>query len=260
MGGLMNNGFEVLNEEQDLEIADKSIASDLKLLEAMLKSDPENDEMLLLASMGYSSYTIGFVEDFSKDRARLFYQRAKDFGIQILKKNKNFSAVVDGNLDDFSNSLNTFQPKDIPAIFWTALSWGSYVSISLTDPDALADLPKVEAMMKYISCKDEKYFYGGAHFFLGALYGSQPKALGGNPDESKKEFEKCLEINKGKFLLTYIYFARTYAVQIQDQELFNQLLDKVDEATLDILPEARLSNAIAKRKAEELRKISNELF
>jgi hypothetical protein len=49
-------------------------------------------------------------------------------------------------------------------------------------------------------------------------------------------------------------------VQQQDQELFESLLKKVDEASLDVLPEARLSNAVAKRKALLLRQKVNDLF
>ena len=260
MSGLMDSGFVVLNEEQDLDIAEKSIASNLKLLEAMLKNDSENKDLLLLACMGYTSYTIGFVEDQSQERARLFYLRAKDYGMRLLKSNKQFAENLNGDMEHFISSLQYFSQDYIPYVYWTAISWGSYVSLSLTDPDALADLPKVEAMMKYVAEHDSKYFFGGSHFFLGALYGSRPKMLGGNPDESKKQFEECLAINGGKFLLTYVYYARTYAVQIQDQDLFNQLLDKVDAASIDVLPEARLSNAIAKKKAEYLRSISNELF
>lgn len=260
MGGLMENGFIVLNEESDLDIAEKSAASNLKLLEAMIKSDPENEKLLLLANMGYASYALGFVEDDSPERARNLYLRSKNYGMQLLNKNKDFAEATSGDLEIFDKALQTFSKKDIPALFWTGIGWGSYVSLSLTEPEALADLPKIEAIMKYVAKKDSSYFYGGAHFFLGALYGSRPKVLGGNPDEAKKHFEKCLQINGGNFLMSYVYYARTYAVQIQDQNLFEELISKVDEASIDILPEARLSNAIAKKKAEKLRNQLIDLF
>jgi hypothetical protein len=60
--------------------------------------------------------------------------------------------------------------------------------------------------------------------------------------------------------MTYIYYAKTYAVQQQDQELFESLLKNVDDASLDILPEARLPNAVAKKKAKFLHERLNELF
>lgn len=260
IGTIMENGFEVINEEQDLDIAEKSIASNLKLIEAVIKSEPSNKHFLLLASIGYSSYALGFVEDNNEERARLFYLRGKEYGLKILTQNRQFEEALNKDITQFTASLQSFCKEDIPAIFWTALGWGSYISWALTEPAALADLPKVEAMMKVVVEKDPSYFYGGAHFFLGTLYGSRPRMLGGNPDSSKKHFEECLKIHKGKFLMTYVYMARSYAVQIQDRELFERCLTTVDTTSIDILPQARLSNAIAKKKARLLRDKIEELF
>jgi ABC-type enterobactin transport system permease subunit len=47
---------------------------------------------------------------------------------------------------------------------------------------------------------------------------------------------------------------------VQDQELFESLLGKVEETSVDILPEARLPNAVAKKKAAALLARSGELF
>jgi hypothetical protein len=60
--------------------------------------------------------------------------------------------------------------------------------------------------------------------------------------------------------MTYVYYARSYAVQTQNRELFEQCLAHIDSASINILPEARLSNAIAKRKAKLLRGKIDELF
>jgi hypothetical protein len=260
LGGIMDTGFTVVNEEQDLGIAGISIASNLTLLETLIKKDPDNTHYLLLASMGYSSYSLGFVEDDSTERARLLYLRGRDFGLQILDRNQKFRSARSVNVTELHDALSSFSKDNIPAIFWTAIGWGSYISLSLDDPSALVDLPKVEAMMQYVAKKDPTYFYGGAHFFLGTLYGSQPIPLGGNPDSSRAHFEECLKINGGKFLMTYVYYARSYAVQTQDRSLFDSCLAIVDTTSLDILPEARLSNAIAKKKAQLLRAREDELF
>ena len=260
LGSIMDNGFEVLNEEQDLDIAEKSIASNLKLLETIIKSDPGNDHYLLLASQGYSSYALGFVEDDSVERAKLFYLRGRDYGMRILNRHHAFDQAQEKNIDDFRAALAGLPKDDVAAVFWAAIGWGSYISWSLTDPSALADLPKVEAMMKFVLERDSNYFYGGAHFFLGTLYGSRPKILGGDLEASRRHFEQCLNINGGSFLMTYVYYARSYAWQAQDQELFERCLAKVDSASINILPKARLSNAIAKRKAILLRAKMDQLF
>lgn len=259
-GGILDYGLEAINEESDLQLAEQSIASDLKLLEGLIKGDPENKPLLLLASQGYSSYALGFAEDQSEKRARVFYLRGRDFGLRILKQNKKFAETLERETGEFIAALNEFSKDDVPAIFWTASGWGNYVNLSKTDPAALADLPKIDAMMNFVLEKDEAYFYGGPHLFLGAILASTPKIFGGNPEKAKEHFERCLAINEGKFLMTYVYYAKTYAVQMQDRELFEKLLREVVEASLDILPEQRLANAIAKIKAERLLRNTDELF
>lgn len=258
--GIMQNGFEVLNEESDMELAGSSIASNLKLLESVLRTDPGNRDLLLMACRGYASYAMGFVEDDDPVRARVFYNRGKDFGLRILTERASLRRALTGNPAGLRAALDQTGSSLLPAIFWTALSWGGSISLDLTNPDALADLPKVETMMEFVRQRDPGYFYGGADFFLGTIKGSRPAMLGGDPAASRAHFEAALAINGGKFLLTYVYYARTYAVQTQDSSLFLSLLDSVDAASPDILPEARLSNTIAKKKAGALRLRAFELF
>jgi hypothetical protein len=50
------------------------------------------------------------------------------------------------------------------------------------------------------------------------------------------------------------------AVQTLDEELFERLLGEVESASIDILPEMRLANAIAKQKAKILRGRKADLF
>jgi hypothetical protein len=260
LGGVMDNGFSVLNEEQDLQIASISAASNLKLLETILRSSPGNSHYLLLASEGYSSYALAFVEDDSIERARMLYMRGRDFGFQILSSKGEMAAALHGSPEELQKALEGLSNDDVPAVFWTAVGWGSAIALSISDPEALADLPRVETMMHWVLIHDPAYFYGGAHFFLGTLDGTRPKALGGNPESSRRHFEECLKINGGKFLMAYVYYARSYAVQTQDKALFEACLTRVDTTSLDILPDARLSNQVAKRKAKLLRSHTDELF
>ena len=260
LGGIMDTGFEVINEEQDLDIADKSIASNLKLLETILRKDPDNSHYSFLASQGYASYALGFVEDASPERAKVFYLRGKGYGMKILEKNEKFREAEQHDFERFRAALETFGKDDAPVIFWTAIGWGSYIQWSLTDPAAIADLPRVEAMMEFVLEHDSAYFYGGAQFFLGTIAGSRSKVLGGDPDRSRALFQRCFAINKNKYLMAQVYYARSYAVQTQNRELFEECLTRVDTTSIDVLPEARLSNAIAKKKAALLRAKIEQLF
>jgi len=107
---------------------------------------------------------------------------------------------------------------------------------------------------------DASYHFAGPHLFFGVFYGGRPKILGGNPDKSRQHFEMCLKLTERKYLITQLLYAKIYAVQIQDRELFKKLLSEVLAAPVDILPEQRLANAVAKMKAQTLLESADDLF
>ena len=261
MTGVMDDGFVTMNAETDLPLAEQALASDLKLVDALILGDPENENLLLLGSQGYSSYALGFVEDQSPDRAKVFYVRARDYGLRILDENGKFATARTQTVEEFTAALNSsFTKDDLPAVFWTASAWGSYIKLSIDDPSVLVDLPKVLAMMDFAVKYDSTYYNGFAYAFYGTINGMTPKMLGGRPDLAKEDFERCLKINGGKFLLTYVFYAKYYAVQVQDKELFETLLKKAIDAPDNLLPEQNLANAIAKQKAKKLLAKEEELF
>ncbi len=260
VGGISEQGFSAFTEEDDLDFAEKALPGNLKLLEVMLKNSPDNTRLLRLLSEGYNSYALGFLEDKDPDRAREFYLRGRDYGLRILRQNSDLEKALRGTPDDLKATLAQLSPDEAPAIFWTAFGWGSYIYLSLNNTDAIADLPRAEALMSFVAANDSTFYYGGAHVFLGTLYGSRPKILGGDPEIAKSHFEAALRINRGRFLMTYVYYARSYAVQTQNEALFEELLNKVQNTSLDVLPEFKLANAIAKKKAELLLAHKSELF
>lgn len=251
-GSILNYGVEALYEEQDLIIAEQAIMSNLKLLEGLIKGDPKNENLLLLAAQGYTGYALGFVEDEDPERAKLFYNRAKNFGLEILKKKSSFKDALNGNLEDFSKALESFGQSDVPALFWAANPWGNWINLSRDSPLAIAQMGKVEAIMKRVVELDGTYYYGGVHMFFASYYGGRSAMFGGSPEKSKKHFDKFVKISNGKFLIGYVLQAKYYAVQMQDSALFRNYLEKVINAPGDILKEQRLVNEIAKVKAERL--------
>ena len=260
VGSIANDGFSAITEEGDLAFAGEALPGNIKLLEVRLKSAPDNKKLLTLVSQGYNSYALAFLEDSMQDRARDFYKRGRDFGLRMLRQDAEVARALDGTVDDLKTVLAKRDRDLVPAAFWTAFGWGSFIYLSLDNMDAIGDLPRAEALMEFVARNDSAYYYGGAHVFLGTLYGSRPKMLGGNPELAKAHFEAALRINGGKFLMTYVYYARSFAVQTQDEELFVSLLTKVESTSIDILPEFRLANAIAKQKARLLMSRRPDLF
>ncbi len=263
---IMKDGIPSVEEEDDLAYANQASLSSLKLLEAMQRANPNDATILFMLTRSFGSYTFGFVENdileakgsnetFEKlatDRAKRFYSRGKKFGLQLLSKNGSFKKSLDGSLDSFKNSLRGFHKQDVPALFWTAFNWGSLINFSKESPDAIAELSRVEAMMNRVLELDEDYYYSSPHEFFGILYASRPPMLGGKPELAKKEFDHVIERTSEKYLMAKVLYAQFYAVQVQNKPLYEKLLREVLSSDAAALPEQRLSNELAKRRAQIL--------
>jgi hypothetical protein len=260
VGGIMEHGFAAFNEEADLDLAREGLSGNLKLLEALIKGDPSNEKLLLFAAQGYSAYALAFVEDDSVERARPLYLRSREYAFRILEQKMDLRAALSGDLDVWRAAVNRLSDDDVPAVFWAGFSWGAFINISRTDLSAMGDLSKVDVLMEFVLRRQPSYYFGGADAYFGSIQGTVPAVLGGRPDVSKEHFEKSMAYTKGRFLIVPVMYAKTYCVQVQDRELFEKLLNGVLEASLDDMPEARLPNAMAKKKAERLLQQADELF
>lgn len=259
-GSIVEYGMDALMEESDLIFAEESAPGNLKLLEGLIKADPENEKLLIDAARGFFGYTLAFIEDKNKERARIFYKRGKDYGLRVLLKKKRFNEAFTNDIDNFNQSLESFGRDDVPALFWTGFNWGSWINMNLDLPEALVDIPKVESIMRRVMELDETYYYGGVHLFFGISYGSRSRILGGNLEKARAHFDMAEKISKGNFLITYFYQAKYYAMPIQDRSLFESLLQKVITSPPDLLPEQRLINEVAKVKAKNLLYKIDEYF
>ena len=259
-GTLLDYGVLALYEESDLILAEQAMASNIKLLEGMVKGDSENKHLLLLTSQALSGYAMGFVEDESPHRARVFYRRAREYGLRVLRENAKFLASENKPLEEFTKAVYLFKKDDLDALFWTAFAWAGWINLSLDDPLAYVELPKVQVIMQRVLDLDETYFFASAHLFFGSVWGTKPKMLGGDPDKAKDHFEKNIKITEGKFLLTYIYYIKYFALKTYDEMLFDKLLTHIKETPVNILPEFQLLNSMAKEKAMRLEQNRAEWF
>ena len=150
VGGIMEYGFEAFNEESDLDLAREGLSGNLKLLEALIKGDPDNEQLLLFAAQGYSAYALAFAEDDSVERARPIYLRARDYAFRILDQRSGFKNARKGSLEELRTAVSALSKDDVPAVFWAAFSWGSYINITREDAIVMADLSKVDALMDFV--------------------------------------------------------------------------------------------------------------
>ncbi|GJL80048.1 MAG: hypothetical protein NPINA01_30370 [Nitrospinaceae bacterium] len=257
---LMAGQIAAMQEETDPDLAEKAIPANLKLMEGFLKGDEKNLTLLHGLAEGFCSYAFSFVEEKHPDRASALYLRGKEYALRAIEAETDVKGMDKLGLERFEIALKKMGPKHVPSLFWLGQCWGGWLMLSLDIPNAFADVSKVELLMNLVLELDETYHFAGPHTFLGAFYGSRSKLLGGDPKKSRKHFLKSMELTSNRFLLSRVLYAKTYAVQVQDKNLFEHQLKAVIETPSNILPEQRLANEVAKIKAKRLLELSGELF
>ncbi len=250
----------VMKTEPDPELARMAIPSQLKLLEGFLKSESENLDLQRLLAEGYCSYSFAFLEDTDQKRAGNWYLRGKNYALSALQNLTGNSEFSKGDLETWKKNLKGLNSTALPVLYWLTQCWGGWLTMNLNNPFAFADISRIEPALERVLELDPNFYYAGAHRGLGVFYGSRTKILGGNPEKAKAHFEKSFSLTQEKFLINSFLFAKTYAVQNQDRDLFESLLNKVLNAPADLLPEERLANEIAKVKAKALLKSVDDLF
>ncbi len=259
VGGILDEGMGAFYEESDLDLAREGLSGNLKLLEALLKSDPENEGMLLFAAQGFASYSLAFAEDDSLERARALYKRSRSYAFRAFRVRTGLD-LAGMSLEEIQTALPGLSRDDVPYVFWAAFTWGSYINLSRDNLSAMADISKVDALMRHVLETDRTYYYSGADLYFGAMKASIPAVLGGRPEEAREHFERAIAANNGGFLMAYVIFAQTYCAQTLNEELFDELIATVESASLDDNPTIRLPNAIAKKKASRLKALKPEIF
>jgi hypothetical protein len=253
-------GAPALFEEPDAALARESFGAQLKLLEMLLRSDPGNADLLALAAEGFGGYAFLFLEDEAPERAKGFYLRGRDHALRLAARNDDLAGLAEADLASAEAKLKQAEAEDAPALFWAAFGWAGYINLSKDSPAALAELPKAVALMARARELDPDYHFAGADLFFGLYYGSRPAILGGDLKKAGAAFQEARRRTAGKYLMTYVLEAKHFAVGAQDPELFKSLLTKVREAPSGQLPNARLTDEVAKKKAEKLLEKVDDLF
>ena len=240
-----------LQKQTDLQLLQDGVPSLLLLLDGLIASDPDNERLLMTAAKAYGAYATVLYEEGQVERAVTVSSKAKEYGINLLKQLPGLQNINNNTLGDIDQSLGKISPGRVGSLFWGTYGWAIWIQYQEGAPAAMADLPIVEQIMLRVVELDESYYYGGAHIFLGAYYGSRPQMFGGNPEVSRQHFERALALNDRLFLLTHVAYAETYARTMFDRELYLELLTEVIEQPLADSDMAS-SNKVAKVKAEKL--------
>jgi hypothetical protein len=226
----------------------------LKMLDGFIRSSPENEELLLSAAELNCGFALTFLDLYDPAWAAHLYAKGQDYALRgLYQVNEELAlAITSDDKEAFTRLLAELDVEsELPYVFWTGMCWGGLMN-ALQDPVVAIDLPKVEKLLAASVKGDPKYYFGAGHTFFGMLFAGRSKMLGGDLERGREHFEKGLAVTDGKFLLTRVMYARAYAVNKQDPELYLSLLNEVANASFKDPPEMALPNAVARRDARML--------
>lgn len=240
-------------QQRDVVLAEQGSPTFLLVLDGLITHSPDNKSLLLAGAKAYSAYNSAFVGSRNPERNRILAEKAKNYALRALSlHSKKFARVKDEPHPEFITCLSSFKKKDVPFLFYAASAWAGWISANSSSWDALADLPKVQSLIERVIELDETFYYGTPDAFMGVLLTIRPPSMGGKPEEARAYFERAVELGEGKFLPTYVMYAKQYAKLVYDKKLFFDLLNKVLESPVDTEKNLILVNILAQRQAERM--------
>ncbi len=242
-------------QECDPQLAKDALPAQLKLGEALLREDPGNKKILTSLCVGYSGYVFLFLERSNPQRASVLYHRALRYGLKVLGTTQDCGHPTTPN-----RVAEKVKKSNLPAAFWTSVSWLRWIGLNMDKPAALAQTPTAVALLKKVVQMNPSYFYGAPCAIMASVLASRPPALGGNLSSARELFERAFRINKGRLYLIPFLYARYYAVAEQDKGLFRSLLEQIINGPSSVEPKACLINQVVKQRAAKLMEKMDELF
>lgn len=261
-----------LASDEDLELIAGAAPFSLKLMEGLLDESPRHQGLLLAAASGFTLYSYAFVEQRAveveeKDletaaamrvRAGRLYFRAQRYGLRGLEvKLRGFEKALRADPKSAGRRLKV---GEVPLIYWTAAAWASAITLSKDQPEIVADLPIVEALIDRALELDESYDSGVIHTFLVSYEMSRPGGGAEAEARSRRHFERAVELSRGQQAGPFVALAEAVALQNQNRPEFEALLQKALKVDPASQPQWRLGNLVMQRRAQWLLSRRDDLF
>jgi predicted anti-sigma-YlaC factor YlaD len=251
--------------DDDPELVRAAVPFTLKLTESLIAESPRHKALLLAATRGFTQYAYAFVQQEAdeaedrdvamavalQDRARRLYLRARGYGLRGL----GFSAAQ--LRDDPRKTLAAIGMPDVGLLYWTAAAWGASIALSKSDPEAIAELPVVEALIDRALELDEAYGRGAIHTFLIGYEMARQGAAGDPSQRARLHFARAVELSASGDAAPYVALAESVCVPAQGRAEFESLLREALRVDADA---NRLANLVMQRRARWLLTRTDRLF
>ena len=258
--------------DDDPELIGDALPFALKLMEGLLDQVPQHRGLLFATSSGFTQYSYVWVQQPADEveqkdvaqakqmrlRARNLYLRARDYGIRGLEvKHQGFGTQL---RRDPKSAVLVARKKDVPLLYWTAVSWGAAISVSKDDADLVADQPIVEALIDRSLQLDPDFDQGAIHGFLITYESARQGAKGDFAVRSRQHFDRQVALTEGNLASPFVALAETVSVSKQDRSEFESLLKRALAIDPNPKPAWRLNNIVMQRRARWLLSREDDLF
>lgn len=251
--------------DDDPELVRAAAPFSLKLTESLLAESPRHRGLLLSATRGFTQYAYAFVQQEAdevedrdvaasvalQDRARRLYRRARDYGLRGLGLDADKLRI------EPRRTLSVLPRSEAGLLYWTGAAWGASIGLAKSDPEALAELPIVEAMVDRALELDESYGHGAIHTFLIGYEMVRQDAAGDAAARARRHFARSVELSGSADAAPYVALAESVCVPQQRRAEFEALLGKALRVEG---PDNRLSNLVMQRRARWLLARADRLF
>ena len=256
--GFAGNLSTAILDQNDPDMVRDGAPAYLLAIDGLIAGDPDDTGLLLMGARLYGAYASAFVED--ETRQRRLWDRALGYGRRALcGERASVCEAAERPYDEFLASLGETQARDVPSLYGFGAAWAGWVQAHADDWSAVAEIPKIEALMQRVVELAETTEDGGAHLYLGVLLTQRPASLGGKPEQAREHFERAVQLSQGRNLMAKVLYAQQYARLVFDRPLHDRLLREVVEADPEA-PGLTLGNTLAQKQARVLLADADDYF
>jgi hypothetical protein len=221
------------------------------LVEGQAPGNPRNAGLLFAAAELNGAYAGNFTGD-DTARAKRLAAKAMAYARRgTCVQDKALCAALDGNVEAFASALADAPDQNIGGWYALAAAWVGYLQANSEDWAAIADLPKIQALLERVVAVDTTHARGMPRVYLGVLNSLRPEAIGGNPELGRQHFEAAIAQSGGRNLYAKTLMAEYYARLMFEQDLHDRLLGEVIAAD-PVEPGFTLMNVLAQERARQL--------
>jgi hypothetical protein len=253
----LENAIRAYNEPSTVA---EGIPAYLLLLEARLQSRPDDVTLRLATARLTATYAGLFVDNSDAEAGRRLHARALMHARHAnCVRAERLCQLESLHLEELEIRLAQLSPGDLEAAYTLATTWTGWVAANADDFNALADLPRVEALLDWVARQAPEHDDGAVWLYLAVLNSQRPPAAGGQPRKAREYFNLALKYSAGHNLLIKVLMADSYARLMFDRELYVELLESTLAA--DIGPaEYHLVNQIARERAQKMLQQTEAIF